>query len=226
MKWKSVVKRNWDLAKGILIKFYRRYLTLRKKLYTSVKEPSYNGKIFCIGYNKTGTTSLGRSLQILGYNHSSYDHTVYKKYYVKNYDIDKILKYTAKFESFDDLPWNMTDMIPILDKAFPGSKFIYLERDEKSWMNSVHHWYFKKFGEYPDLVKYLKRFRNHRKFILDYFKHRLDKDLIIINIQDEEGFKKLGRFLGRPAPINNFPHHNKTTNIPFKPLSKKKISLN
>ena len=54
---------NWTIKRNLKsIKDYYKIFKL-----TFVK-PNYNGKIFCIGFNKTGTTSLGKSLELLGYN--------------------------------------------------------------------------------------------------------------------------------------------------------------
>jgi hypothetical protein len=188
------------------------YISIKHKyqiLKLKYKKPNYGSKVFCIGYNKTGTTSLGRSLELLGYNNSSFNRIVWRNYYVKN-DIKKILDYTAKFDSLDDLPWLMEDMIPILDKAFPKSKFIYLTRDEESWKKSLYNWRYKTFEEYPDLEKSLTKFKSHKKFVMNYFKDREFEDFIILDIKDKKGFKKLAKFLGKNTERESFPHFNKT----------------
>ena len=173
------------------------------------KKPNYNSKVFCIGFNKTGTTSLGRSLEILGYKNSSFNRIVWRKYYANN-DINKILDYTAKFDSVDDLPWLKEDMIPILDKAFPNSKFIYLTREEEAWKKSMYNWRYKTFNAYPDLEKSIEEYRDHKKFVLSYFKDRPKEDFISLNIRDEKGFQKLAKFLDKETKIEKFPHFNKT----------------
>lgn len=175
------------------------------------RKETYSGKVFCIGYNKTGTTSLGESLRILGYKHSSYSDKVWLKYYGNN-KIVEILKYTAKFESLDDLPWLKEDMIPILDKVFPNSQFIYLTRDEESWKKSIYHWTYKMTGEYPDVDKCLEEYRVHRNFVYDYFKDRSKEEFLVLDISEEKGFKKLADFLGKETDCDDFPHFNKTFN--------------
>ena len=183
--------------------------SIYKKLNLLFVPEKYNSKVFCIGYNKTGTTSLGESLIILGYKHSSYDNKVWFDYYAKN-KIVKIMKYTAKFESLDDLPWLKEDMIPILDKVFPGSKFIYLTRDEESWKKSIYHWTYKLTGEYPDLQKCIKEYRLHHDFVFEYFKDRSEKEFLVLDIKEKGGFKRLANFLDK-TPINDdFPYYNKT----------------
>ncbi|MFK8184905.1 MAG: sulfotransferase [Phormidesmis sp.] len=173
------------------------------------RKPEYKSKVFCIGFNKTGTTSLGRALKELGYWHSTYTNKAWLDYY-KNNKIVKLLEHTAKFDSVDDLPWLKEDMIPVLDKVFPGSKFIYLERDEASWKRSIYNWSYQLKGEYPDLDEKLAEFRAHRAFVLDYFKNRSSDQFIILNISDPEGYAKLAQFLGKPTSRKAFPHYNAT----------------
>lgn len=77
-------------------------------------------KIFVVGYNKTGTTSVGKALQKLGYRHSSFNEFVWRELYNKG-NIDGVINYTKRFESFDDLPWLKEDLLPILFETFPNS---------------------------------------------------------------------------------------------------------
>lgn len=171
-------------------------------------KPSYGSKVFCVGYNKTGTTSIGKSLEMLGYRHSSFNKKVWRNYYANN-RIEKILKYTAKFDSFDDLPWLKEDMIPILDEAFPESKFIYLTREEESWKKSLSNWRQKRFGDSPDLDEAWNAYKRHEKFVIDYFHSRPSDEFMILNIKDEQGFKKLADFLGKTTSTKRFPVFNK-----------------
>lgn len=180
----------------------------KNHLLLNFVKPNYNNKVFCIGFNKTGTTSLGKSLEILGYNNSSFNRRVWRKYY-KNKDYNKILNFTAKFDSVDDLPWLKEDMIPVLDKSFPKSKFIYLIRDEESWKKSIYNWTHQETGKYPDIEEKFEEYKSHKEFVLEYFKDRSD-DFIVLNIKDPEGFKKLANFLGKKTERIGFPHHNKT----------------
>lgn len=202
---------NPDFRTGVIIsQVYVKYLFFKREIFLRTTKSKPQGKIFCIGYQKTGTTSLGRALKMLGYKHSSFDHKVYMKLYKRDRNIYKILQDASKFDSFDDLPWSKEDMIPLLDKIFPNSKFIYLYRDEESWKGSLNKWFFKKFGYYPDMEERLMEYRKHKEFVMDYFNDRIDKDLIILNINDPQGFEKLSSFLDKTAPMSYFPHINKT----------------
>lgn len=180
-----------------------------RELRLSFRKPTYTGKVFCIGYNKTGTTTLGKSFEMPGYRNSSYNRKVYHQYY-KNNQIDKVLDYAARFDSLDDLPWLKQDMIPVLDKAFPNSKFIYLTRDEEAWKKSLYNWRSQLSGKEPDIEKSMQRYRWHRDFVMDYFRDRPTSEFLILDVKDEKGFKKPATFLGKETDREGFPHFNKT----------------
>lgn len=199
-----------ELRKKIIRRSINRVLYWRNSILLLLRKPNGGPKVFCIGYNKTGTTTIGRSLKLLGYSHSSFNRKVYRHYYLKG-KIDKVLNYTSKFEAFDDLPWLNEDMIPVLDNKFPGSKFIYLTREEGAWKKSFYNWTFKVTGVYPDKDKGWEAYKKHEAFVLEYFKGRSKEDFITLDVKDSQGFKKLANFLGKVVKQDNFPHYNKTS---------------
>lgn len=179
-----------------------------KELRLVFRKADYGPKVFCIGYLKTGTTSVGKAMQSLGFKNSTYNKKLWRKSF-PNKDYQTIFKYTAKYDSFDDLPWCKEELIPVLDEKFEGSKFVYMTRDEEGWKNSMKNWTLKNTGEVPDLEKAWQDYLTHRKFVLDYFKDR-PKDILILSIKDPMGLKKLGEFLGKTVPRDGFAHYNKT----------------
>jgi len=174
----------------------------------------YN-KIFGIGGIKTGTSSLGKCFEILGFSHKGWDQRLYLK--CKKGDFKETLKESMKFEAFEDLPWSFEDFYKKLDKKYPKSKFILTVRDTKSWINS-----YKKFFQsqnnkemianyYKYKKEIIKRYEHRNQNIKNYFKNRPNK-LLVINICKGEGWEKLCPFLGLPIPSIPFPHINKTRN--------------
>ena len=127
--------------------------------------------------------------------------------------MDKVLEYTRKFASFDDLPWLKEDMIPLLDQSFPGSKYIYLERDEVSWKKSLAGWGKVTFGKEVDVDLGWQEYLRHRQFVLDYFGNRSPKEFLVLNVRDPAGFRKLAEFLGKAAPQDALPHSNRTDEL-------------
>ena len=154
-----------------------------------------NGKIFAIGFNKTGTTSLHTLFKLLGY--SSYHGTKWR-----GCDDLELLR---SYNCFSD---GIPKDLPKLDRLFPGSKFILQVRDLESWIYSrlAHIERRKKQGTCPvspiwdtteDAIKYwIKERNNYHLFVLSYFSKRRS-DIIIINyIRDRFSSLKICDFLG------------------------------
>lgn len=95
-------------------------------------------KVFCIGRNKTGTTSLNKALTDLGYKLG--DQAV-AELLIHDYaqrDFQPIVKYCHTAEAFQDIPFSLPYTYQIMDYAFPGAKFILSVRDnEDEWYQSL-----------------------------------------------------------------------------------------
>jgi len=180
-------------------------------------------KIFGIGLHKTGTTSLGSALSILGYKNCfganalrdelgeiNMMQSLFKKEY------EKIFEFAEDFDAFNDLPW--CAMYKELDQQFPNSKFILTTREETAWLNSSKNyfqntaspfrlWFYGKPNPIGHEALYLKRFRQHNKEILEYFSDR--NDLLILDIDAKNKWELLCQFLNKPIPNADFPHFNK-----------------
>lgn len=92
-------------------------------------------KIFCIGANKTGTTSLYHEFERLGYRvgNQIVAEGLLKEYSENNFD--KIIEYCQTADFFQDIPFSLPNTFKHLDKAYPNSKFILTVR------NSPEEWY-------------------------------------------------------------------------------------
>lgn len=117
----------------------------------------YNEKIFCVGFSKTGTTSLETSLEKLGYNvckgHWNNNHTYYLMSLYINNDIDEILKMSRYWNAFADAPWGGTELYKTLIKEYPNSKFILSIRDENKWYKSFKNMIKSGAGRHNELIE-------------------------------------------------------------------------
>lgn len=106
-------------------------------------------KYFCIGRNKTGTTSIKRAFSDLGFpvgNQRKAEVLTGKFYF--NGEYQPIIDYCQSAQVFQDIPFSYPEMYKFLDKAFPGSKFILTIRDDsEQWYNSLTRFHAKKFGK-------------------------------------------------------------------------------
>lgn len=104
-------------------------------------------KYFCIGHNKTGTTSLKRAFKDLGFTIGDQRRAErLLPNYLRN-DFDSIINYCRYAQVFQDFPFSYPETFKHLDKAFPNSKFILSVRDSpEHWYNSITRFHTKKFG--------------------------------------------------------------------------------
>jgi len=96
------------------------------------------GKIFGIGWQKTGTTSLEAFFKDLGFTCG--DHTagalLLRDLALRNFDPIIALARSAQF--FQDIPFSLPFTFSVLDKEFPGAKFILsIRSDADEWYASL-----------------------------------------------------------------------------------------
>lgn len=106
-------------------------------------------KIFVIGLNKTGTTSLERAFLDLGYTvgDQRVSELLYDRYYFES-EMGPILEYCRTAQVFQDVPFSKPETYKYLDEEFPGSKFILSIRDNSDqWYCSVVRFHAKTFGK-------------------------------------------------------------------------------
>ncbi len=94
-------------------------------------------KVFCIGRNKTGTTSLTKALTEAGIpvGLQAPAERLFKDWCRRDYR--RIIRYCRTARAFQDIPFNLPGMYAILDSHFPGSKFILTIRSSSDeWFES------------------------------------------------------------------------------------------
>lgn len=172
-------------------------------------------KVFCIGWHKTGTTTLGDALLILGYKVMGARLDLSE--YLLEGNISKAIEASQGFNAFQDVPWNV--LYKELDKAHPNSKFILTTRDENEWLLSaqkhfkdsdtpMRKWIYGQGAILGNEELYLTRYKNHYKDVFDYFKNR-ESDILVLDLSEGEIWNKLCSFLNKPVPNKPFPHSNK-----------------
>jgi hypothetical protein len=188
-------------------------------------------KVFCIGFHKTGTSSMGVALRELGYKvtgpNGVHDPDIAKNVLTMAYEV------AEEFDAFQDNPWPF--LYREMDARYPGSKFILTSREPDSWIKSqVRH-----FGTRETPMRqwiygvgcpegnediYINRMKSHDEEVKDYFKDRPD-DFLVMDLPRGDGWDKLCPFLGADVPTNSFPHVNKATDRESnQPLLVKKVN--
>lgn len=105
-------------------------------------------KFFCIGFGKTGTTSLTKAFRDLGYRVGQQRKVIiFMREYAKR-DFDPIIQFCKTAQVFQDNPFGLPYTFQALDSAYPGSKFILTVRDSADqWYQSLINHHTRAFGK-------------------------------------------------------------------------------
>lgn len=176
-------------------------------------------KIFGIGLNKTGTTTLGDCLQQLGFRHTSFSLPLLEQVAIGEFE--PLLQTVASHDSFEDWPYPL--VFERLDRHFPGSRFILSRRSSpERWFESFQAHALRTDPQmgararslayglpYPQLDPelHLRRYCQHLERVRAYFAQRPD-DLLEVCWEEQASWEPLCAFLQRPVPDLPFPHAN------------------
>jgi hypothetical protein len=153
-------------------------------------------KIFCIGFNKTATTSFHALFESFGILAMDGPHWRKKDDWHVHY----------QFQAFSDgPPWDFK----ALDKEFPGSLFILNVRDLDQWIDSriEHIRHRQKDTNYKPkgiwkisksaIKKWYTRRESHHLDVLDYFSLRKESLLTINFIRNPHAAEIIANFIGK-----------------------------
>lgn len=109
-------------------------------------------KIFGIGRNKTGTTSLKAAMKDLGYVVGNQREAEKLLFEWAERDFNSLIKYCKSAQFFQDFPFSKPYTFMILDHEFPNSKFILTVRNSpEQWYESVVKFQTQKWGKNGNL---------------------------------------------------------------------------
>jgi glutaredoxin-related protein len=177
-------------------------------------------KILGAGLSRTGTLSLHKALQILGFNSVHWEPSRLN---------DVIKGVGSDFKRYDDV--DAVSDIPAafffreIFGAYPNCKVILTIRDMDSWFESVKYHYQKavpaNLVDQPQMLEeakmlqkmvygseeaiedlYKQRFKEHNQAVIDYLS---PERLLVMNIIDGDGWSKLCPFLNLAEPKDTFP---------------------
>lgn len=177
-------------------------------------EVGKRNKVFCIGFQKTGTSTVRAALKTLGYTVTGPNNT-------RDPDISHnltgiVTSLSYKYDAFQDNPWPL--VYQEMDALHPGSKFILTVRDSEAWIKSVVRHFGTSSTPMRELIygfgspvgyenTYVRVFESHNREVKDYFSERGD-DLLVVDLTKYGAWAPLCAFLDRPIPRLPFPHSN------------------
>ncbi len=172
-------------------------------------------KVFCIGFNKTGTISLHNALTSLGYRSLHWGGPpVREKIEQALAEGRPLVDDLGDYDAYSDILVLSTNFAT-LDEQYPGSKFILTTRDVESWLKSRREHVARNVarraaGEYEghflhvDEPAWRREWVTHHAKVRDYFAHR-PADLLVMDIIGGDGYEVLCPFLGHETRSDPFP---------------------
>jgi hypothetical protein len=142
-------------------------------------------KIFGIGYNKTGTTTLQTILKLYGYKlPKQQEQEIRLSKSTFSTDYTELKRFCAEYDAFQDMPFSQDLTYVAADALFPNSKFILTERPADAWFKSMCNFH-KKVFKINDLSKLTEK-DVIEKFIYLYpgYSHS-NKERLLSSFKDE-----------------------------------------
>ena len=171
-------------------------------------------KIVGVGFNKTGTKTLGVCLRHWGLKHMTFNKKVIN--YWRNGDYASLMQIVDDFDSFEDWPWPL--IYEQIDAAFPGSKFILTRRkDSETWFTSLcnhadrtgptvyREYVYGHSMPHKHKKEHIEVYERHIHSVRKYFEGR-PNDLLEVCWEEGDGWAELSTFLGQMSPGIAFPH--------------------
>lgn len=186
-------------------------------------------KVVGVGLGKTGTTSLGKALEILGYtNHARYNFDALELYY--NNHIEELIEIIKVYDCLEDYPWLF--LYKEIYESFPETKFILTIRsNEIEWFESLRAHSYRTgpskaykmiFGHYMPIVNQndaMAFYNNHNKEVKTFFKENAPENLLVLDISNSNKWDHICAFLNKEIPNIPFPKLNEN------PLKKNRINF-
>ena len=175
-------------------------------------------KVFGIGLHKTGTSTLGRCLEILGYQPHISHHLESLRLW-KAEALEDLVPIIEAHRSFEDWPWPL--MYTFLYEQFPNSKFILTKRKSpQKWYSSLHK-HAQRTGptEFRQLIYgyympeenpnyHLNFYKQHNQAVEQFFEKHAPEKLLVVCWEEGDRWSEICQFLNKPEPSLPFPHLN------------------
>lgn len=182
----------------------KRSLKLAKELEQKKKKVAERNKtkVFVIGFNKTGTTSVEHTLKDLGYILGDQGTAEFLLDDIIASDHASLYDYIETAEAFQDVPFSLPGVFKIVYNKYPYAKFILSVRDTpEQWYNSILNFHTKVFGKgiFPskDILENAEyRYRGYAWKYINYtfdgviYEEDFYKKIYLEHIDDVESFFK------------------------------------
>jgi hypothetical protein len=206
----------WQTPRAAMLKAaHERGRDLIRHLISRLRQrPAPRAKIFCIGRNKTGTTSLEAFFFSNGFTLGNQAKAELLIEPWSRKEFAPIVRFARSDQVFQDIPFSLPGTFRVLDEAFPGSRFILTVRaSADEWYESLitFHARITRSASKPPTRDELERFvyRGSRVgWLLQV--HRLVYGFPAVPLYDRDSYKRhyeqhneaiVSHFANRPADL-------------------------
>jgi Sulfotransferase domain len=178
---------------------------------------------FCVGLNRTGTTTFGDACDVLGFSRFGWMRTPttfpsnrLMKAWERN-DIQPLVEVAENYDVLEDLPWPL--VYREMAETFPDAKFALTRRSSVDvWLTSIkkhtsgngryrmHELIYGSDSAERDPDLYRAYYEKHLLEVKEYFSG--SNRLIELCWEEGDGWPELCGLLGVPEPEVEFPHSN------------------
>lgn len=175
-------------------------------------------KVVVVGLSKTGTTTLGSMLRVLGYRVCGPRKALMRD--VQSGNLAAVDPLLDAYTAFQDWPWPLTYR-HVWSRHGKDAKFILTTRiSTEKWLRSVRehgygsdilkpmhgYGYYRPFGREEEFCGIYERHNEEvRAFFRDHPEHFIE-----FCLERGDGWDKLCRFLRHPQPESAVPHRNRS----------------
>jgi hypothetical protein len=179
-------------------------------------------KLFGIGLNKTGTTTLGECARILGYRHVACRRDLLIR--LRQGSLEELLAVADAHDAFEDWPWPLVYKELFRRYGDRARYVLTVRRTPEAWLRSLknhalltlpeEHCRLLAYGyAYPHgfEAEHLAIYARHNAEVVAFFASEGASHLLATLCWEEgHGWAELCRLLGRSVPDVPFPHANRT----------------
>lgn len=175
-------------------------------------------KVFGIGLNKTGTTTLGICFEILGFSHLGFRRDLLKAH--RRGDLAAVFGAVDRYDTFEDWPYPLMYR-ELFERYGKSARFILTTRaSPQIWLDSLKahslrtnplshsdplvYGYDYPHGYEPEHIAF---YEHHNSAVRAFFARRGGPDVLLeVCWELGHGWTELCAFLAVPAPALPFPH--------------------
>ena len=184
-------------------------------------------KVFALALHRSGSVSMNEALEILGFR------SLFTTSLAELYEgLDQYDAFTHD---------SVLAVYKELDGRYPGSKFIFLEREKESWIEACRRFPNLKpdvepgptaieirqkiYGSIPfDETIYRRAYDDILAGVREHFADRPD-DLLWMNMIDGDAWETVCGFLDKPVPSEPFPQKNTARQTYLSPWYQAKLAI-